>query len=387
WLLHEGRMPAGILIESGQADLMLISWMGIDRFNRSERVYRLLGCELTYERGLPEAGATLRYEIHVDGHAVHDGIRLFFFHYDCVDDQGRKVLTVRGGQAGFFTDGELEESAGVLWSPETGEHDATARLDAPAVACTKGSLTGEELQAFSRGDAHACFGPGFEKAASHVATPRIQADRMLLLHRVDVLDPRGGPWGRGYLKATWDVRPDDWFFAGHFKNDPCMPGTLMFEGCLQAMAVYLASLGYTIRRDGWRFEPVHEEPFVLSCRGQVTPKSRALTYEVFVEEVVAGPIPTIHADLLCTVDGLKAFHARRVGLRLIPAWPLDEGHPLLERAGGPADYAGPLARAGAFAFDYASLLACAQGRPTTAFGPVYARFDGPEGVARLPNPP
>ena len=25
WYLHEGRMPAGILIESGQADLMLIS--------------------------------------------------------------------------------------------------------------------------------------------------------------------------------------------------------------------------------------------------------------------------------------------------------------------------------------------------------------------------
>ena len=70
---------------------------------------------------------------------------------------------------------------------------------------------------------------------------------MLLLDRVTDLDPSGGPWGRGYLRAELDIAPDDWFFDGHFKNDPCMPGTLMFEGCLQAMAFYLAALGFTLR--------------------------------------------------------------------------------------------------------------------------------------------
>ena len=100
----------------------------------------------------------------------------------------------------------------------------------------------------------------------------------------------------------------------------------MFEGCLQAMGFYLAAMGYTIERDGWRFEPVSGEPFALQCRGQVTPSAKILTYEVFVEEVHDGPVPTVYADLLCTVDGLKAFHARRVGLKLIPAWPLDAGN-------------------------------------------------------------
>ncbi|MEM1349742.1 MAG: polyketide synthase dehydratase domain-containing protein, partial [Myxococcota bacterium] len=42
---------------------------------------------------------------------------------------------------------------------------------------------------------------------------------------------------------------------------------------------------------------------------------------------------------------------------------------------------------GGFSFDYASLLACAWGKPSTAFGPVYERFDGANRVARLPNPP
>jgi hypothetical protein len=34
WYLHAGRMPAGLLMESGQADLLLISYLGIDRLNR-----------------------------------------------------------------------------------------------------------------------------------------------------------------------------------------------------------------------------------------------------------------------------------------------------------------------------------------------------------------
>ena len=58
WYMHEGRMPAGIMIESGQADLMLISYLGIDFLNQSDRVYRLLGCELTYHGNLPKPGET-----------------------------------------------------------------------------------------------------------------------------------------------------------------------------------------------------------------------------------------------------------------------------------------------------------------------------------------
>ena len=50
------------------------------------------------------------------------------------------------------------------------------------------------------------------------------------------------------LRATSPIRPEDWYFSGHFKNDPCMPGTLMFEACLQTMAFYLAALGFTRRQ-------------------------------------------------------------------------------------------------------------------------------------------
>jgi acyl transferase domain-containing protein/3-hydroxymyristoyl/3-hydroxydecanoyl-(acyl carrier protein) dehydratase/1-acyl-sn-glycerol-3-phosphate acyltransferase len=383
WYLHQGHMPAGVMIEAGQADLMLISYLGVDLLNRGERVYRLLGCELTYHGDLPRAGDTLRFGIHLDGHAAQDAVRLMFFHYDCTNGD-RLQLTVRKGQAGFFTDGELAASAGCLWSPETQAIVQAPRLSPPAVGCGKSSFDRGDLDAFARGDAFACFGPGFERAQTHTRSPRIQDGRMLLQDRVTDLDVAGGPWGRGYLRAELDVRPDLWFFDGHFKNDPCMPGTLMFEGCLQAMAFYLAALGFTLPRDGWRFRPVSDLPYQLQCRGQVTPSSCRLVTELFVEEVVAGPVPTLFADLLCTVDGLKAFHARRVAIELVPDWPLEAMPALLAEAAADTR---PTAEADGFRFDQASLLACAWGKPSKAFGPIYTRFDGPGRVARLPGPP
>lgn len=382
WYLHAGHMPAGIMIESGQADLMLISYLGVDAENRGERIYRLLGCTLTYHGGLPRVGDTLCYDIHLDGHAKQGATRLMFFHYDC-HVGGKLRLSVRKGQAGFFTDRELANSEGCLWKPQDQKIVADPRLDAPLHVPEASSFDAAKVAAFAAGRPWDCFGAAWQYCKPHTRTPSISGGRMQFFDRVDRFEVRGGAWERGYLHATTDIQPDHWFFEGHFHNDPCMPGTLMFEGCLQAMAFFLAGLGVAIKRDGWRFEPVEGEPFALSCRGQVTPSSRVLTYEVFVEEFVAGPIPTLYADLLCTVDGLKAFHARRVGLRLVPGWPLDEGSVLLDGYVEP----GPVARAGEFAFDYRSMLACANGRPTAAFGPIYARFDSDEPVARLPNPP
>jgi len=401
YLTPEGRMPAGVMIESGQADLLLISWLGVDMLNKSERVYRLLGCEGSWHGELPKPGDTLVYDIHVDGHANQGDVRLFFFHYDC-HVNGELRLRVRGGQAGFFTDEELADSGGVLWSAEEEKPDPKWRKDAPARVCAKKSFSRGEILAFANRRPWETFGEGWEYTKAHVRTPSFGPERIVFQHRVTDLDVDGGPWKQGYLRAEQDISADDWFFTGHFKNDPCMPGTLMFEGCLQMMAFYLGSLGYTIDRDGWRFEPVRDEKYLMRCRGQVTPKSKQVVYELFIKEVIAGPEPTVFADLLCTVDGLKAFHARRVGLKLVPDWPLahwkqlgphteqETGVPVaLATLGGLKGWREPkpVATVDGFAFDYGSLLACAWGQPSTAFGPFYQRFDGVRRVARLPGPP
>ncbi|MEV4998007.1 beta-ketoacyl synthase N-terminal-like domain-containing protein [Streptomyces niveus] len=403
WYLDAtGRMPAGLLIEAGQADLLLLSWLGVDLINRGERAYRLLGCEVTYHGRPPEAGDVLRYEIYIDGHAEHEDVRLAFFHYDCYVD-GELRLSIREGQAGFFTPGELAGSGGVRWDPTERPPGDDLPLDPPAVRCGRTRFDADRVRSLTQGRPADCFGPGWETTAAHVRAPRLDDGRLRLIDEVTAFDPAGGPWGRGYLRAETALSPDDWFFEGHFKNDPCMPGTLMLQGGLQAMAFYLMAMGFTVNRDGWRFEPVGDHPCKAMCRGQATPASQRVVYEVFVRGVSAGPEPTLYADVLGSVDGARAFLGRDVALRLVPDWPLSHwrhsGPPAVQGSGTPV----PLPLLGGLAgheekrpvataadglpFGYASLLACAWGRPSEAFGTAYEPFDSARKVARLPGPP
>ena len=181
------------------------------------------------------------------------------------------------------------------------------------------------------------FRPGYELAATHTWSPRIGDGRLQMLDEVTSLDPNGGPWKRGYMRAVKRIATDEWFFDGHFKNDPCMPGTLMIEAAQQAIGFYMAALGFTLRHDGWRFEPVIDNTFQFRCSGQVTPCSREVVYEIFVREVVAGPVPTIYADVLGTIVGekgesVKGLIGHNVGVRLVPDWPFGA------RVDTPAEY-------------------------------------------------
>ncbi len=382
WYPHERHITPGVLIEAGQADLMLVSWQGIDFINRDQRVYRMLSCELTFKGALPQVGDTLVYDIHIDDHAQLGDVRIFFFHFDCRVN-GEVRLQMRNGQAGFFSYAELADPAGVIWDANT------APPDGPPVPFTpktpvKRTYTREQMTAFANGRAYECFGEGYENLATHTATPRIPSGNMQLLHEVVELDPNGGPWGRGYMKVRNKVTPDDWFFHGHFLNDPCMPGTLMAEAGMQAMSFYLAAMGLTIGRDGWRFEPIPDEVYKLRCRGQVIPTSHTLTYEVFVHRVVDGPQPAVYADILGMVDGhIKAVHGYRLGVHLVPDWPVEK----LGLQPRPETLVTPGITVDGFEFGAAGMLASALGRPSDAFGQMYRRFDGPTRTVRLPSPP
>jgi 3-hydroxymyristoyl/3-hydroxydecanoyl-(acyl carrier protein) dehydratase/3-oxoacyl-(acyl-carrier-protein) synthase/malonyl CoA-acyl carrier protein transacylase len=382
WYLHERRMPPGIFIECGQADLTLISYLGADFLNRGDRVYRLLGCELTWLGALPKPGDTLKYEIRVKGHAKQGDVRLFFFEYECWIN-GEVRAQVRSGQAGFFTAGELADSGGVVWDPDPEEFTENPRLAPLPLPSRKTSFTRSEVEAWLDGKPWDCFGSEFDAAKPHHRTPRTEKGKLNFIEEVVAFDPVGGPAGRGYVKAVQTIHPDDWFFDGHFHKDPCMPGTLMANGCQQLLSFFLVATGFTLERDGWMFETPQDHTMKFFCRGQVVPGSRELTYEVFVDEIVEEGEVTLIAHVLCTVDGLKAFFADRMAVCLAPAWPADG----LPESRWETDDSRPVASIDGFPLDYRSLMNCALGRPSEAFGPAFARYDGAVPPPRLPNPP
>lgn len=153
----------------------------------------------------------------------------------------------------------------------------------------------------------------------------------------------------------------------------------MADAATQALSFAMAAYGFTIERDGWRFEPVPDEMARFVCRGQVTPdEDHMLDYEVFVEEMIDAPTPAIYAALLCRSDGFSVFHCRRFGIRLVPDWPMPPGAP------GPLRI---LANTSDVRGDHGALLACARGVPSDAFGALYAPFDGTRRAPRLPDEP
>lgn len=379
WYLHDNAMRPGPLIESGQADLSLISWMGADFRNRDERVYRLLGCEMTvHDERLPQVGETLNYQIEITGHAEINGIRLFFFQYDCRVD-GRLVISVRHGQAGFFTDAELASSKGVLIELAN-EPPLTANPPVfdIAKASRKNSFSRDDLAALRGGDAFACFGEGFEHCAAHTNPPRLPGGKLVLFDEVSNFDPAGGAWGRGYLQALATVPVDAWFYDGHFHNDPCMPGTLMAEAAVQALECLAMAMGLSCQRDGWVFEPVPGASARFECRGQVVPdQQHVLSYEVHVDQIINGDVPEVHAALITSCDGFKVFYCPSFKIRLRRQWPVPS--PDIKRIG-----IGPQQESRG---DWYALLACGNGAPSDAFGDMYKPMDTHGRAPRLPQPP
>lgn len=401
WYLDGGRAPVCITVEAGQADLFLCSYLGIDLAVRGTRSYRLLDAKIVFHRDLPRCGEVIRYDIVIDRFVRQGETYMFFFRYQATID-GEPLLTMTDGCAGFFTEREIAESGGILDRPI--DPETIGAPWRPMVAMGRESYDENQVDAIRRGDLESCFGEAF---AGIVVPPwqRIGDERMRLVHRVASLDPDGGRFGRGMIRAEADIHPDDWFLTCHFVDDMVMPGTLMYECCAHALRIFAMRMGWVTNDPEARWAPVLEQPCQLRCRGPVTPHTRVAAYELHVKSVSLGPEPRIIADAHMYADDRKVVLVSDLSLRLVGAnrdsiqrfWnariaarpattdsievaPFDGG---IEPIGGGRieDTVKPAI------FDRSRILAFAEGKPSVAFGEPYRVFDSRRRLARLPRPP
>ena len=368
WYATDGQAPGAIAVESGQCDLLLISYLGVDLENRGKRVYRLLDCGLTFLGPLPTAGQTLRFEISIDSFARSGESLLFFFSYTCY--AGRTpLLAMDGGCAGFFSDAELAGSRGVLDT----EAEQAARAAAvpghlePPLRCEARSLDDDALRALSSGDLARAFGPAYAPAGRNPSL-RLPPAAMVMLSRITSVRPQGGAWGLGALEAEKDLRPDDWYFPCHFKDDPVLAGSLMAEGCVQLLQCYMLYLGLQCATRNARFQPIAGHRQAVRCRGQVTPSDALLVYRMEVTEIVLGPVPSAKANVDILAGGKTAVRFIGVGLQLV------------EEAG--RDAPRPASPTG---FDDRQLAAFATGSIVDCLGPDFRIYEALPRHPRIPN--
>ncbi|WP_372677744.1 beta-ketoacyl synthase N-terminal-like domain-containing protein [Desulfosarcina sp.] len=386
WYLDGDRAPVCISVEAGQADLFLSSYLGIDHRVKGERAYRLLDAVVVFHRGLPRPGETIRYEIVIDRFVRQGETWMFFFRFEG-DINGEPLISMRDGCAGFFTEAEVAHSGGIILTQRERQAVPGRRpMDwQPPVPMAREVYSDDQVDALRRGDLAGCFGRQFAGIGLSTGL-HLPGGRMRLIHRILELDPEGGRYGLGRIRAEADIHPDDWFLVCHFVDDMVMPGTLMYECCAHTLRVFLLRMGWVTDKPGVCYEPVVGNAARLKCRGPVTPATRHVHYDIQISEIGYGPEPYAIADAHMSADGhpivfFKDMSIKMTGIEreeIETAW--REKKIRTRMVDQPSVPAYPL-------YDRASILAFATGKPSEAFGEPYRIFDENRKIARLPGPP
>jgi acyl transferase domain-containing protein/3-hydroxymyristoyl/3-hydroxydecanoyl-(acyl carrier protein) dehydratase len=400
WYLDGGKIPTCIAVESGQADLFLSGYLGIDFVTKGLAVYRLLDAAVTFHRGLPGPGEVIRYDIRIANFFRQGETHLFRFHFEATVG-GEPLMTMRDGCAGFFTAEALAAGRGIVQTGLDRRPRPGARPDDwdEFVPVAVEAFDDDRVEALRRGDLASAFGASF--AGLSLRDPvRLPGGRMTLVHRVTHLDPSGGRFGLGLIRAEADIHPDDWFMTCHFVDDRVMPGTLLYECCLHTLRIHLMRMGWIGERDEVAWEPVPGVSSRLKCRGQVIETTKTVTYEVSIKELGYRPEPFAIVDALMYADGkaiveitdmsLRLTGQTREGLRRIWSASGAAPHPNPPPQGGRGEDGTSIAQASGpkpAIYDHASILAFAVGRPSEGFGERYRTFDEGRFIARLPGPP
>jgi PfaB family protein len=371
WYLDGGHAPVCISVEAGQADLFLCSYLGIDLAVKGERGYRLLDAVVTFHRGLPCPGDVIRYEIEIEKFARQGDTYLFFFSFEAFI-HNKPLITMTNGCAGFFTDKEIQHSGGIILTKEDTDPIPGKRPSGweALVPIYTESYNDEEVDALRTGNLEKCFGAlfnGIEIADSL----KLPGNRMKLIDRILHLDPKGGRYGIGLIRAEADIHPDDWFLTCHFKDDMVMPGTLMYECCAHTLRVFIQRMGWVTDKPGVCYEPVVGVESILKCRGPVTPDTRHVVYEVEIKEIGYGPEPFVIADAHMFGDGQRIVMFKDMSMKMSGITRKEIESAWKKKAG----------------FDYDRILAFSTGNPSEAFGEPYKVFDKERMIARLPGPP
>ena len=381
WYSVDSQIPWSVAVESGQCDLLLISYLGIDFENKGNLVYRLLDCTLTFLSDLPKEGETLRYDISINAFARSGNNLLFFFSYECFVDE-KKVIKMDGGCAGFFSDEQLEQGKGVIFTEaELNVRRAIEpRYFDPLLICQKASFDESDMQHLIDANLAACFGGHYNQYGLNPSL-RLPPKAILMIDRVTTVDPMGGAWGLGLIIGEKFLDPDHWYFPCHFKDDQVMAGSLMAEGCGQILQFYLLYLGLHTYTNDARFQPISGLPQVVRCRGQVTPTSATLIYRMEVKDIGMNPQPYAICDVEIILNCKTVVHFQNLGLQLSEKNPVE-----INQVHQPFAASAPRKLSHSVLLNEAQVHEFCLGDVSKCFGPEYAIYDsGKISSSRMPN--
>lgn len=245
-------------------------------------------------------------------------------------------------------------------------------LPAEEIPLKKHSLTREEVRSFADGDLRACFGESHRWTATHTRSPAIPPAPHTLVDSVPWIIPPGEQGSPGCMKAEKSFPP---------QQAQVLSTALLLDGAFQCMALYMAGLGLTLKKDAWIFEPAHDRKLTFQVRDLGQPCGQ-LRYALTITHIENGLQPCLSADVNIQAGDRDVFRASNVSLQLAPGWPMeDEPMPDLRPEDAEAMSVGD-------AHGHSrAMLSCSIGRASKGLGSVNADFDVGRRFPRLPVPP
>jgi 3-hydroxyacyl-[acyl-carrier protein] dehydratase/trans-2-decenoyl-[acyl-carrier protein] isomerase len=166
------------------------------------------------------------------------------------------------------------------------------------------SLSYEDLIASGEGR---MFGPG---------NAQLPLPPMLMFDRITHIAAAGGAYGKGRVEAEFDITPERWFFECHFRGDPVMPGCLGLDAMWQLVGFFM----------GWHGSPGRGRALAVGeveFRGQITPKTRLVRYEIDMKKVIQRKLHLGVGDGVVIADGTPIYSAKDLKVGLFSAEQLE----------------------------------------------------------------
>jgi 3-hydroxymyristoyl/3-hydroxydecanoyl-(acyl carrier protein) dehydratase len=146
---------------------------------------------------------------------------------------------------------------------------------------------------------------------------RLPAGQLKFLNQVAV-QPGGGRYQAGYVYASKEINPGDWFYDCHFYQDPVMPGSLGIEAILQGLQAFALEAGLGQEFRSARFGSPADEKMIWKYRGQITPAHNKMELEVHVSSVERqGNQIILKADASLWVDHIRIYEVKQAAISLL----------------------------------------------------------------------
>ncbi len=154
------------------------------------------------------------------------------------------------------------------------------------------------------------------RSLAYPAHPPFAGDQLRMVDQIEVFLPDGGPHKLGFIRASRQVRREEWFFKAHFYQDPVVPGSLGLESFLQLLKFLACERWGNPGEKGWQAVAL-DEPHEWIYRGQVIPNDRLVTIEAVVT-AVDETSRLLTAEGFLAVDGRVIYGMKRFTVQPAP---------------------------------------------------------------------